>query len=128
MAKNLLRFIIPIIAIFAITCGINKSESVVTENFFTDGLTTPIDASYTEPTTLDFDLFFPRQVSSTNLLRIQNSTNRTNNANKNHFKYFNSIRVEYLGIKNFFNENSSIIHSSFIKPFHRMICLGKLVI
>ncbi|MBE6318502.1 MAG: hypothetical protein E7081_05970 [Bacteroidales bacterium] len=128
MAKNLLRFIIPIIALFAITCGINKSESVITEQEITDNLTIQIDTSYTEPATLNFDLLFPRQISSTNLLRIQNSTNRTNNANKKNFKYFNFIRVEYLGIKNIFNEKQLIIHSSFIKPFHRLICLGKLVI
>lgn len=128
MIKNLLRFITPIIILaIALTIGTNNSKSIVLEESI-DNSMSQIDATYIKPTTIDFELFFPRQISSTNILRLQNTTKRINSTQKNNITHFNSSRIENLRIKNFTNEKSSIIHSSFIKPFHRLICLGKLII
>lgn len=128
MAKNLLRFIIPLIAIIAIACGINRSESVVIEKYQADNLTTTIDASYTEISSIDIELFFPRQISSTNVLRLQNTGKRTNSTLKNNFSSYIYSQNENRRTKNLIKENSLTIHPLFIKPFHRMICLGKLII
>ena len=128
MIKNLLRFITPIIILaIALTIGTNNSKSIVLEESI-DNSMSQIDATYIKPATIDFELFFPRQISSTNILRLQNTAKRINSTQKNNITPFNSSRIENLGIKNFINEKSSIIHSSFIKPFHRLICLGKLII
>lgn len=128
MIKNLLRFITPIIILaIALTIGTNNSKSIVLEESI-DNSMSQIDATYIEPATIDFELFFPRQISSTNILRLQNTTKRINSTQKNNLTHFNSSQIENLRIKNFTNEKSSIIHSSFIKPFHRLICLGKLII
>ena len=78
MIKNLLRFITPIIILaIALTIGTNNSKSIVLEESI-DNSMSQIDATYIEPTTIDFELFVPRQISSTNILRLQNTTKRIN--------------------------------------------------
>lgn len=125
--KKLLSFIIPIIIAIAFINGIEQVESTIIDDYTVD-LTTENNAYLDDCSVYDFDLYIPRQTSTTSVLRLQNHTKRTNISPNNHFKTIKAGKIEITGSKYISQQKSSIVHSSFTKPFHRLISLGKLVI
>lgn len=127
MIKNLLRFIVPIIIAFAFICGIERVESAVLEDCTTDLIieNTTYLSDYSSP---DFELSFPLQSSSTNILRNQNTSKQTNTSHNYNLKYLRTGNIISESIQNFIQKKSLIYHSSFIKPINRLISFGKLVI
>lgn len=125
--KKLLSFIIPIIIAVAFINGKEEVKSTII-NDYTSDLTTENNTYLDDCVVYDFDIYLPRQTSIPNVLRLQNQTKRTNISHNNHFKTIKAGKFDYSYLRHFSKRKSLIVHYSFIKPFHRLISLGKLII
>lgn len=123
--KNLFRFLILIIIAVAFFNGNYNSDSLVTETTC-DDLTSELNYDYPDFSPLNLDLYI--QIHSTNSLRQSSNTKRLNSSQKHYLKLLKSYKSRDLVTPNFILQKFSIVHATFIKPFHRMISLGKLVI
>lgn len=127
--EKLLRYLISILIAVAFIRGIDKPGSVSVEDSV-ESLASDEIAYYTDFSTseINTDLFLPRQASSTNVLRVQSTTKRTSNVHRNNFEFVNSGTQINLSAKHFVQKKSLISHTHFIKPAHRLISFGKLII
>ena len=125
--SNLLKYLIPIIIAIAFIDGVDKSDSVVLTDSVQD-VSTEVEAFYSDYSSSDLDIYIPRRVSSTNVLRLQNTPKRANTTHRQNFKFMKAGKVVSIETSNFIQKKSQIIHSSFTKPVHRLISIGKLVI
>ena len=123
--KNLFRFLILIIIAVAFFNGNYNSDSLVTETTC-DDLTSELNYDYPDFSPLNLDLYI--QIPSTNSLRQSSNTKRLNSSQKHYLKLLKLYKSRDLVTPNFILQKFSIVHATFIKPFHRMISLGKLVI
>lgn len=121
------KFIIVILFAIAFMGSGNKSD-LKTVNNPTNDLNSELVATYYDSSSLESEFCFHRQVVSFSAFRVQNLTKRTNSVGKNNLEFLKDGKIINANVLNLIHKKSLIKHSSFIKPFHRMICLGKLVI
>jgi hypothetical protein len=125
--KRFLKYFIPSIIVLVAVVSIRETEQLVytipqvTENAVVTQFN--LDAP-----TSDSDRIIPRQRYGTNVLRLQNTTKKTHQTNKNHFEFIRPSKTVRTGIKNFIQKEALITHSSFIKPGYKLLWLSKLII
>ncbi|MEE0889240.1 MAG: hypothetical protein U0L57_03405 [Bacteroidales bacterium] len=126
--KSLMRFLITIVlvAIAFIGCS-NKSDLKMKENPTQDSIL-EFFSSYSSSFDSYSDLCIHSQAFSFPAFRVQNATQRTTNICKNNVEFIKTGKIFNRNIINLIQKKSLIEQFSFIRPFHRMICLGKLVI
>lgn len=126
--KVLEKYLIAIIfiAIVFVSCG--KDLDLESKENPTETSTSELISPYLNSSNIDFDICFQRHFSSTTAFRVQSAAKRTNNANKNNLEFVKVGKIINTNILNLIHKKSLQQNISFIKPFHRMICLGKLVI
>lgn len=124
--KILFRFLIPIIIAIAFINGTEKVETTFSDDY-TSELTTIPTAYYSDLSESNFVLCHT-PLQSPNLIRGQNTLTRKVYTHNNNFKHLKADKIENIGIKKSATRKSLFVHFSFIKPFHRLISLGKLVI
>lgn len=126
--KVLEKYLIAIIfiAIAFVSCG--KDLDLESKENPTETSTSELISPYLNSSNIDFDICFQRQVYSTTAFRVQSAAKRTSNANKNNLEFVKVGKIINTNILNLIHKKSLQQNISFIKPFHRMICLGKLVI
>ena len=125
--KKLLSFIIPIIIAVTFINGKEEVKSTNLDDYATD-LTTKNCTYLDDCFVYDLDIYLPRQTSTPSVLRLQNQTKRTNISHNNHFKTIKAGKFDDSCLRKIYQQKSHIVHFSFIKPFHKLISLGKLVI
>ncbi len=76
----------------------------------------------------DSQLCLPRQVTYSNVHRVQNSTRRTNGTHRNNFEFIKSGKEINADLIYLIQRKSIIIHSSLIRPSNRLLYLGQLII
>lgn len=123
-----MRHLITIILAALAFAGCSKDSDLKTKENPMDNTPTELVSTYLSLSCLDSDIYFQRQISSTTALRVQNATKRTSNANKNNLEFVKVGKIINTNILNLIHKKSLHQNISFIRPFHRMICLGKLVI
>lgn len=125
--KNLLKYLLPFIVAAAFAGGSAGSSSACDEEkvsgFSIDAATYTVSLSSAES-----DFCLPRQVSNVNTIRIQGSSRRTENVQRQGFEFIKSGKVINAGIRYFIQKNSIVTHSSHFVPAYRVISLGKLII
>lgn len=123
----MLKYVVSIIIAIAFFNGSEKTESVIlTEehgNSISEGL-----ASYTNISVEDFNLLFTFRTSTNYTYTAQSSSNRTTNSLKNNLRFIKSGNFSDCHNPNFTPKYFTSIHFLFIKPIHRLISLGKLLI
>lgn len=123
IVKSLLRYIIPVVlAVITLICGVGDADTYVSDNHPSETFATEIATCYIDVTP-DANMYLSHQVPSSQVLRL-----KKNNSNKYFLGLVKACKIPSTGIGNFVQRKSLIIHSSFIKPAHKLICLGKLVI
>lgn len=126
--KSLMRFLITIVLVaIAFIGSSNKSDLRIQENPTQDSIL-EISSSYSPSFESCSELCIRSQVFSFPAFRVQNATQRTTNICKNNIEFIKTGKIFNRNIINFIQKKSLIERFSFIKPFHRMISLGKLVI
>ncbi len=125
--KKLLSFIIPIIIAVTFINGKEEVKSTNLDDYATD-LTTKNCTYLDDCFVYDLDIYLPRQTSTPSVLRLQNQTKRTNISHNNHFKTIKAGKFDDSYLRKIYQQKSHIVHFSFIKPFHKLISLGKLIV
>lgn len=128
MVKRIAKYLTLLLAIVVTAIGYaNDGENTVAERLPAEAsaefLTTFIDS-----TTHNSDISLSRQISSPSVLHLQGAAKRTSNAHKNNFEYIASGKAINVCIENHIFKKSSTINTSFTKPEHKLIRLGKLII
>lgn len=126
--KVLEKYLIAIIFIAIAFVSCSKESDLETKENPISSATTELVSEYLSSSCSDSDIYFQRQVYSTTAFRVQSTEKRTSNANKNNLEFVKVGKIINTNILNLIHKESLYQHISFIKPFHRMICLGKLVI
>lgn len=126
--KNLLKNLVFIIIAVAFINGFDKANSVIVLNSYPQDINTEIKAYYSDYSVSDFEIYLPRRVSSTYVIRVQNISKMSNIAHRHNFEFIKSGKVFNLGICNLIYKKFQIIHSTFTNPIHRLISIGKLII
>lgn len=128
VVNKLLKYIIVLIlTAICFTGGLDKLNSSDTKSLHSDVIIK--NSSYVSDSWIsDISLYLPEQTSSINIVRIPNTPQRTHSIQKNPFESIKVNKLTSIGIRNFINKKSLIIYSAFIKPTHRLVCLGKFLI
>gem|GEM_PF-1336959 len=122
IVKSLLRYIaLVVLAAVTLTCGIEDTHPCSSSNPH-ESLSTEISTCYID-VTHDANLCLSHQVPSSQVLRLKKNT-----SNKHFFGFVKVSKKPNTNFGNFIQRESLIIHAPFIKPAHKLIRLGKLVI
>ena len=114
------------VAITAIGYANNSERSAVE--------TLPVEAStefsttFIDSTAHSGDISLSRHISTPSTVQLQSVAKRTNNAHKHNFEFIAAGKAINACIENYIFKKSSTINTSFTKPEHRLIRLGKLII
>ena len=108
--------------------GGDVQQCVVESSGSIDGVIPQTEYYYSNSSHSDTDIDLPRQHTIATVLRIQSQGQRQFNAHKNNFDYQKSGKVYNVSIDNIIFKRFLILHLAFIKPDHRFISLGKLII
>ena len=126
--NNLLKYFISLIIVFIAFIGYTNSSNHTVDDNCNYNQTSDVISHYTDFSTANSDLLLPCKTSPTNVLRPQNASKRNCNTHKNNFEFIKAGKVINIGIRNFCQNNSLKVHSSFTKPANMLISLGKLII
>lgn len=124
--KNLYRYII-LSLLFAVAFICNVSTPASDMGGVID-VESSVVTCYVDSSESDSNLFIPRQSSSANVLRLQSTVKRTNNACKNNIEFVKVGKLINADVKNFIQRESLLTCSMLVRPFLRLISMGKLII
>lgn len=126
--KELLKYLFPVL-LAAITFISGADESVATDTrSAADDAIVPTASYASDSWSPDVSPNLPEEFSGAHAFRVPSATQRTKTAHKNPFGFLKVSKVTATGIHHFIDKESLIVYSSFIKPAHRLISLGKLLI
>ncbi len=129
--KRLLTYLIPIIfAAVAFWCTAGESNPTVVEDSVIS-LDADVDSDCcVESLDFSFDLNIAPYAVPANVARVPNLSQRTNNVNKyNHNIDLGKVgRAGCMALFYSLRKESLNLHSTYIEPAQRLICLGKLII
>ena len=125
--KNLLKYLVFFIAVAIFQNSTEKSVTSVQEKGIAD-MSFIEEAYHSVILETDSELCLPRQVSSANSFRAQNTVRRTNSIHRNNFEFAKAGKVINAGLRYSIQHRSIIIHASLIEPSHRLLSLGRLII
>ena len=129
--KNRLRFLLPILFIaIAFVCDAWGCAPVpqTTEPVTVDSEDNPQTIDTLESFPSELDLQLPRRFSGVNTTRLQSVVKRTCNTFRNNIEFLKAGKIVYAGFESFIHKESLNLGYLFVKPCHRLIWLGKLII
>lgn len=129
IVKRLAKYLTLLLAIVISVIGhTNNGEiSVATAQSYSKIL--PTHTALTIEAAVPNGLISPlNEVSAPQTIQLQGTTKRPNNAHRSNFEFITAGRAINTHIGNYIFKKSSTITTSFTKPEHRLIRLGKLII
>ena len=124
IAKYLTLLLLIVIATLS---NANEAESATREMLLTEALTefstTSINAA-----TDSGNIAATSYTVAPHTIQLTGTAKRTNNAHKHNFEFIAAGKAINACIENYIFKKSSTINTSFTKPEHRLIRLGKLII
>lgn len=128
MVKRIAKYLTLLLAIVVTAIGYaNDGENTVAERLPAEA-SAEFSTTFIDSTTHISDISLSHQISSPSVLHLQGAARRTSNAHKNNFEYIASGKAINVCIENHIFKKSSTINTSFTKPEHKLIRLGKLII
>ena len=124
--KNLYRYII-LSLLFAVAFICN-ANTPVSDMGGANEVECGVVTCYLDSSESDSNLFIPRQSSSANVLRLHSTVKRTNSGCKNNVEFVKVGKLINADVKNFIQRESLLTCSMLVKPFLRLISMGKLII
>lgn len=126
--KELLKYLFPVL-LAAITFISGADESVATDSrSAADDAIAPTASYASDSWAPDASLNLPEEFSGTHAFRLPSASQRTKTAQKHASGFLRASKLTATGIRHFIDKTSLTVHSSFIKPDHLLISLGKLLI
>lgn len=129
--KNGLRFLLPVLFIaIALVCDVWEYAPVLrtTETITDDSCDNSQSIESLESFPVESYLQLPRTLSGVNAPRLQSAVKRTGNTFRNNIEFLKAGKIVYAGFESFIHKESLNLGYSFVKPCHRLIWLGKLII
>lgn len=127
IAGKLLRYFIPIIlltaVVFAVNAENNDSTAAECQPY---ALVAELDYHNWETSLSHTDLHLPCQMSAANVFRLQSTGKRTGKAYKSVADFLKAGKT--VRVAAFVKKELPRKHYSYVKPFHRLISLGRLII
>ena len=128
MVKRIAKYLTLLLAIVVTAIGYaNDGEYTVAERLPAEA-SAEFSTTFIDSTTHNSDISLSRQISSPSVLHLQGAAKRTSNAHKNNFEFIAAGKAINVCIENHIFKKSSTINTSFAKPEHKLIRLGKLII
>lgn len=128
MVKRIAKYLTLLLAIVVTAIGYaNDGENTVAERLPAEA-SAEFSTTFIDSTTHNSDISLSRQISSPSVLHLQGAAKRTSNAHKNNFEFIAAGKAINVCIENHIFKKSSTINTSFTKPEHKLIRLGKLII
>ena len=128
VVKHIAKYITLLLAIVLTAVGYaNDSKTSVVEIPQPEAATILCE-TFVESPMQGGEISISHQVSAPHTIELQGTAKRTNNAHKNNFEFIAAGRALNTRIENYIFKKSSTINTSFTKPEHRLIGLGKLII
>ena len=127
IAGKLLRYFIPIILLTAVVFAVNAENNDCTAAECQPyALVAELDYHNWETSLSHTDLHLPCQMSAANVFRLQSTGKRTGKAYKSVADFLKAGKA--VRVAAFVKKELPRKHYSFVKPFHRLISLGRLII
>lgn len=128
MVKRIAKYLTLLLAIVVTAIGYaNDGENTVAERLPAEA-SAEFSTTFIDSTTHNSDISLSRQISLPSVLHLQGAAKRTSNAHKNNFEFIAAGKAINVCIENHIFKKSSTINTSFTKPEHKLIRLGKLII
>lgn len=128
VVKKIAKYLSLILFVAIATLGYtNDGENSVAERLPAEA-SAEFSTTFIDSTTHNSDISLSRQISSPSVLHLQGAVKRTSNAHKNNFEFIAAGKAINSCIENYIFKKSSTINTSFTKPEHKLIRLGKLII
>lgn len=127
--KNITKYLTLLLAIVVTAVGYaNDSETAVVETAHTEISSHTYSTDIIESSSPIGEISLSHQAYAPHTIQLQSPAKRTSNAHKNNFEFIAAGKAINSHIENYIFKNSSAINTSFTKPEHRLIRLGKLII
>ena len=126
--RGLIRNLIIVISVAIAFVSYSNESDLKTIDNPTESLNSELFSSSYDFSCSDSEFCFHSRVVSFSAFRLQNLVKRTNPVSKNNLEFLKDGKIINANVLNLIHKNSLIKHCSFIKPIHRLIGLGKLVI
>lgn len=128
VVKHIAKYITLLLAIVLTAVGYaNDSKTSVVEIPQPEAATILCE-TFVESPMQGGEISTSHQVSAPHTIELQGTTKRPNNAHRSNFEFIAAGRALNTRIANHIFKKSSSINTSFTKPEHRLIRLGKLII
>ena len=128
MVKRIAKYLTLLLAIVVTAIGYaNDGENTVAERLPAEA-SAEFSTTFIDSTTHNSDISLSPQISSPSVLHLHGAAKRTSNAHKNNFEFIAAGKAINVCIENHIFKKSSTINTSFTKPEHKLIRLGKLII
>lgn len=129
MAKRILRYIIPLIALAIAFIGDASATGTVSASSPSNTSLSELRADYfVESTGIESSLYTARQLSPAGTTHIHGVAKRLSNPHKNNFEFIKQGKCFSTCIGGYIHQHQLSTHLSFTKSHHRLIGLGKLII
>ena len=128
VVKKIAKYLSLLLFVAIATLGYaNDGENSVAERLPAEA-STEFTTTFIDSTVHNGNISFSHHTSTPHTIQLQGATKRTSNAHKNNFEFIAAGKAINVCIENYIFKKSSTINTSFTKPEHKLIRLGKLII
>jgi hypothetical protein len=128
MVKRIAKYLTLLLAIVVTAIGYANDSKVTIAEVEHNDVAIEFCESFIESPMQSGEISLSHQVTAPHTIQIQGTAKRTSNAHKNNFEFIAAGRAINTCIENHIFKKSTTINTSFTKPEHRLIRLGKLII
>lgn len=126
--NHILRYLIPILfSAVAFVCGAETVDYTDTNADYQQQAL-PLSSEALDSSASDLEFYLPTQILGANAFRPQPTAKRTSSTQKNNYEFVKYGKVISIANRHFCQSKPLNALSSRIKPVHRLVCLGRLII
>lgn len=128
--SHILRYLIIILfSAVAFVCGA-ETVDYTNANISADAQqqALPLSSEALDSSASDLEFYLPTQILGANTFRPQPTAKRTGSTQKNNYEFVKCGKVINIANRHFCQSKPLNVLSSRIKPVHRLVCLGRLII
>ena len=128
IVKRIAKYLALLLAIVVTVIGYTNNSELSVATAQSSEILPTHTASTIEAAVPNGQISSINEVSAPQTIQLQGTTKRPNNAHRSNFEFIAAGRAINTRIENYIFKKSSTINTSFTKPEHRLIRLGKLII
>lgn len=126
--KKILKYLTLLLCVAIATLGYANNRESSAVNRLPAEASTEFSTAFIDSMAYSGDISPASHISSPHTVQLTGAAKRTSNAHRNNFEYIASGKAINVCIENYIFKKSATINTSFTKPEHKLIRLGKLII